>query len=74
MGDFNEAIQDFSRCVEMYPSGTPVLAASYLHLGKAFAGLRETDKAVRNLRTSLDMAKQGRGPVHLKTEQKPEIL
>ena len=56
MGKFNEAIQDFSRCVEMYPSDNPALVSTYLHLGKAFAGLRETDKALKNLRTSLDMS------------------
>lgn len=56
MGNFNEAIQDFSRCLEMYPSGDPSLVASYFHLGKAFAGIKETEKALKNLRTSLDMA------------------
>jgi len=55
MGNFNEAIQDFSRCLEMYPSGTPSLVSSYFHLGRAFAGVKETDKALKNLRTSLDM-------------------
>ena len=58
MGNFNEAILDFERCTGMYPSGTPSLVSSYFHLGKAFAGVKKTDKAIKSLRTSLDMGKR----------------
>lgn len=71
MGNFNEAIHDFSRCIEMYPSGTPALVSTYFHLGKAYAGIRETDKALKNLRTSLDMTSRVGG---LSSKDRTEAL
>ena len=61
MGRFNQSVKDFKLCIEMYPSGTPALASSYFHLGKALAELKENSKALRNLRTSLDMANRTGG-------------
>ncbi len=55
LGQYDKAIQDFTRCLEMYPDGTPATTASYLHLGRAFASLGQKDKAVENLKKTLEL-------------------
>jgi tetratricopeptide (TPR) repeat protein len=55
LGQYDKAIQDFTRCLEMYPDGTPAATASYLHLGRALAGIRQKDKAIENLKKTLEL-------------------
>ncbi len=55
MGQFDKAVQDFTRCVNLYPEGTPAAAASYLHLGKTLAKLGQNNKAVESLKQALKL-------------------
>jgi tetratricopeptide (TPR) repeat protein len=55
LGQCDKAIQDFTRCLEMYPDGTPAATVSYLHLGRALASLRQKDKAIENLKKTLEL-------------------
>ena len=55
LGQYDKAIADFTRCMEMYPDGTPSAVASYLHLGRALAGLGQKDKAVESLKKALEL-------------------
>ncbi|MFZ0034915.1 MAG: tetratricopeptide repeat protein, partial [Sedimentisphaerales bacterium] len=55
LGQYDKAVQDFTRCLEMYPDGTPAATASYLHLGRALASLRQKDKAIENLKKTLEL-------------------
>jgi len=60
LGDLDNAVKDFTRCVQMYPEGTPSAVASYLHLGMAQEKLGQEDEAVENLRKALELnAKTG---------------
>jgi len=54
LGEYDKAVADFTRCIELYPADSPSLTASYFHLGRAFAALGQNDKAVDNLRIALD--------------------
>jgi tetratricopeptide (TPR) repeat protein len=54
LGEYDKAVADFTRCVELYPKDSPSLIASYFHLGRALAALGQNDKAVDNLRVVLD--------------------
>jgi len=58
LGEFNKAIQDFTTCIKLYPSGTPSGVASCFHLGRAFAGLGERDRAIEHLNQALDLDSQ----------------
>ena len=54
LNDFDKAIQDFSRCIELYPDSTPQSVASRFHLAKAYIGAGQKDKAIQSLDEVLD--------------------
>jgi len=58
LGQYDRAIQDFTRCLRLYPTGTPSAVASYLHLGKALAKLGQKDEAVESLKKALELNTQ----------------
>jgi tetratricopeptide (TPR) repeat protein len=55
LGEFNKAVQDFTRCIELYPVEVPSVVVSYYHLGRALVGLRQVDKAVESLKKALEL-------------------
>ncbi len=55
LGEFDKAVDDLDKCIELYKSGTPTAIVSRLHLAKAFAKLGQKDKAVEHLNQALDM-------------------
>ena len=61
MGEFDKAVQDFSTCIKLYPSETSVVTASHFHLGRAFAKLNQTDKAVESLNKALNLNSEAGG-------------
>jgi tetratricopeptide (TPR) repeat protein len=55
LGEFDKAVEDFNKCIELYPSGTPAAIGSHFHLAKAYAKLGQKDKAVEHLNQALEM-------------------
>jgi tetratricopeptide (TPR) repeat protein len=55
LGQYDKAIADFTRCLKLYPGGTPAAVASYLHLGKASVRLGQKDRAVESLKKALEL-------------------
>jgi tetratricopeptide (TPR) repeat protein len=55
MGEFEKAVIDLSRCVEQYPLAAPSGVASRFHLARAYAKLRQKQKAVNLLNQALVM-------------------
>jgi len=55
LGQFDKAIQDFTKCLKLYPKGTPAIAATYLHLARALDGLGQKDEAIENLNKALEL-------------------
>ena len=55
LGQYDKAIADFSRCLKLYPDGTPSAVASYFHLGRASARLGQKDKAAESLKKALEL-------------------
>ncbi len=58
LGNFKEAVEDFSRCVELYPELSPQSAVSRFHLAKAYAGLKNNVRAVGYLKEVLNSKEQ----------------
>ena len=54
LGRFERAVEDFTRCVNLYPERSQSLVASYFHLARALAKLGRTSQAVDNLKKALD--------------------
>ena len=54
LGRFERAVEDLSRCVNLYPERSQSLVASYFHLARALAKLGRTSQAVDNLKKALD--------------------
>jgi cellulose synthase operon protein C len=55
LGRFERAVEDLSRCVNLYPERSQSLVASYFHLARALAKLGRTTQAVENLKKALDL-------------------
>ncbi|MFH1371559.1 MAG: tetratricopeptide repeat protein [Planctomycetota bacterium] len=55
LGRYGEAIQDFNRCLRLYPGREPKIVSSYFHLGMCLAGLGEKNKAIEQLNKALEL-------------------
>lgn len=55
LGQYDNAVADFNRCLELYPDGTPARTVLYMHLGRALAKLGQNTQASENLRKALEL-------------------
>jgi tetratricopeptide (TPR) repeat protein len=55
LGQYDKAVADFKKCLELYPDGTPSAVTTYMHLGRSLAELGQSDKASEALRQALDL-------------------
>ena len=55
MGNFEKAIEDFTKCVQLYPTNVPSAVASHFHLGRAYAARGEKNEAIRYLKSAIEM-------------------
>ncbi len=74
LGQFDKGIQDFTRCIRLYPGGTPAAAASYFHLAKALASLEQKDEAIENLNKALELNAEIGGLSTADTEEMQRLL
>ena len=58
LGEFEKAIQDFTKCLELYPNKAPPTVASRFHLARAFVKLGQTNKAIQHLNEALNSYSQ----------------
>ncbi len=54
LGEFNKAIEDFTKCITLYPENNPAVISSRFHLARAFVALGQKDKAVEHMNQALD--------------------
>jgi tetratricopeptide (TPR) repeat protein len=55
LGQFDKAVEDFSRCVDLYPANARATTSSYFHLARAHAKLGHTDQAQQYLKKAMDL-------------------
>jgi tetratricopeptide (TPR) repeat protein len=58
LGQYDEAVKCFRKCVNLYPPWEPSVVGSYFYLGKALAGLGQKSEAVKNLIKALELNAQ----------------
>jgi tetratricopeptide (TPR) repeat protein len=58
LGEFDKAIQDFSTCIELYPSTTPAAIATRFHAARTLVELGQKDSAIEHLTQALDLESQ----------------
>jgi tetratricopeptide (TPR) repeat protein len=58
LGQFDKAVQDFEKCIRLYPSNTPAIVASHFHLGRCLADLGEKARAIEKLNKALELNKE----------------
>jgi tetratricopeptide (TPR) repeat protein len=58
MSEYQKAVRDFSRCAELYPENSASMGITRYHLGKTFAALGQTDRAIDNLTYCLDAGRK----------------
>ena len=52
--DFDKAMSDFARCIELYPPNSPSSATPRLHLAMTYAGMKRKAEALEQLRIALN--------------------
>jgi len=57
LGQFEKAIKDFTKCVELYRDSAPAKAAAHFHLARALDKLGQKAKAIEQLNQALDSQK-----------------
>ncbi len=55
---YDKAVQDFKKCVRLYPSQVPAIVTSYFHLGRCLADLGEKAQAIEQLNKALELNKE----------------
>ncbi len=55
LGKLNSSIQDFTKCLSLYPPRSPARACSYFHLARAQAELGQFAQAEKNLENALQI-------------------
>jgi len=55
LGEYDKAIEDFSRAIQLYPKTALAGVSTRFHLGRAYARLEQTSEAVEHLKQSLDL-------------------
>jgi len=58
LAQYDKAMLDFNKCLELYPTQAPGLTGSYFHLGRTQARMGQKDQALKNLRQALDLNKK----------------
>ncbi len=71
MGNMQDAIGDFNRCIELYLPNTPSRTTSCFHLGKVFYKLGEKQKAADTLKQAIKLNEKigGLSPAELTESQ-----
>ena len=58
LGQFDKAIADFEKCLELYPKTNPGVISTHLHLAEAYDGSGRKKKAIRELNTVINLGLQ----------------
>ena len=66
LGDFDKAMADFAKCIELYPPSSPSAATPRFHLAMTYAAMKRRAEAAEQLRTALDV---NRASLRLAKEQ-----
>jgi len=54
LGEFDKAVEDFTKCITLYRENNPAVISSRFHLARAFAKLGQKDEAIKHLTQALD--------------------
>ena len=54
LNDFDKAMVDFARCIELYPPNSPSAATPRYHLAMTYAAMKRKAEALEQLRIALD--------------------
>ena len=54
LGEYTKAVQDFTRCLQLYASTTPESVSARFHLARAYAKLEQNNEAIEQVNQALD--------------------
>jgi tetratricopeptide (TPR) repeat protein len=74
LDDFDNAIRDFNKCVDLYPRTAPSGVAARFHLARALAKAGQASEAVKCLNQALDLAKRIGGLSAQDTTEAQQLL
>jgi tetratricopeptide (TPR) repeat protein len=55
MGQYDNAAQDFNKCLKLYPEGTPALVTSHFHLARTLIGLGRKEESIKAFKQALKL-------------------
>lgn len=74
LGQYRKAVEDFNRCIRLYPPDAASLVASYFHLARALEKLGQNSEAVRTLNKTIEMNDQFGGLATTDLAEAQELL
>ncbi len=74
LGEFDKAIQDFSKCIKLNPDNMPSAVATHFHLARAFAKDGQRNKALESLNRALNLNKEIGGLSDLELAEAKDLL
>lgn len=60
MGHLDQALEDLTRCIELYPGNAPAKASTHFHLARVYAEMGRTADAIRHVQQALMLHRQSR--------------
>lgn len=60
MGHLDKALEDLTRCVELYPGNAPAKASTHFHLARVYAEMGRRADAIRHVQQALALHRQSR--------------
>ena len=55
LGEYDKAIQDFTRCIQLYSNTAPASISTRFHLARAYAKLEQSNEAIEQLNHALNL-------------------
>ena len=55
LGEYDKAVEDFTRAIQLYSNTSPACVSTRFHLAKAYAKLNQTTEAIEQLEQFLDL-------------------
>jgi tetratricopeptide (TPR) repeat protein len=55
LGEYDKAVQDFTRCIQLYSSTAPAKISTRFHLARTYAKLEQNNEAIEQLTQALEL-------------------
>ena len=74
LGDYQNAVSNFQKCIQLYPENSSAMLISQFHLARTLIALGKNDKAIYNLKKTLQLSETVQGLSKEQLTQAKDLL